>query len=143
MPAITITAPGKIILFGEHAVVYNRPAIAAPLAQVRARAVAMAEPRWVPGRVMIQAPDLNRQSFLDDLPQSDPLALAIRLVLSETGIVRFPACTLRVSSTIPMAAGLGSGAAVSVALIRSFSQFLGHPLSDERVSALAYEVDRI
>jgi len=142
MPAITSTAPGKIILFGEHAVVYERPAIAVPLTEVRARVVAMAEPRLDPGQVMIQAADLNRQSFFDELPQNDPLALAVRLVLDETGIARPPACTLRISSTIPIAAGLGSGAAVSVALIRAFAEFLGRPLSDERVSALAFEVER-
>ncbi|HEX7976839.1 MAG TPA: translation elongation factor 4, partial [Anaerolineales bacterium] len=47
----------------------------------------------------------------------------------------------RITSTIPLASGLGSGAAVSVALIRALSAFLGRPLPAERISALAYEVD--
>jgi mevalonate kinase len=42
-----------------------------------------------------------------------------------------------------MAAGLGSGAAVSVALVRAFSAFLGHPLDDRRVSDLAFEIDKL
>jgi mevalonate kinase len=42
-----------------------------------------------------------------------------------------------------VAAGLGSGAAVSVALVRALSAFLGHPLPDEEVSQIAYEVEKL
>jgi mevalonate kinase len=38
---------------------------------------------------------------------------------------------------------MGSGAAVSVALLRSLSAFLGRLLSDEGVSALAFEIEKI
>lgn len=51
MPAITATAPGKVILVGEHAVVYTRPAIAVPVTQVQAKAAVFAEIRAQPGEV--------------------------------------------------------------------------------------------
>jgi mevalonate kinase len=143
MPAFTAAAPGKIILFGEHAVVYGQPAIAVPVDQVRARAAVEPQPRGQPGKLRIIAKDIQLDGWLDELPAEQPLAFTMRLVLSELKIERSPACTVRVSSTIPFASGLGSGAAVSVALLRAFSAFMGRPLPDERVSALAYEVERI
>jgi mevalonate kinase len=156
MPAYTATAPGKIILFGEHAVVYSQPAIAIPVSQVRARATVSARiTRPARGKpadgdthkglaaVLIQAPDIALESSLADLPAEHPLRKTIQVVFADLKIEIPPSCTLRVSSTIPQAAGLGSGAAVSVAIIRALSAFLGHPLPPERVSALAFEVEKL
>ena len=143
MPASTATAPGKIILFGEHAVVYGRPAIAVPVNQVRARATVMPEIRGEPGSISIQAQDIGLDASLDALSPGHPLALAVRGVLETLNCQSPPAFRLRISSTIPVAAGLGSGAAVSVAIIRALSDFLGQPLPDDRVCALAYEVEKI
>ena len=143
MPAYTATAPGKVILFGEHAVVYGRPAIAAPVSQVQARAVVSAAPRRPAGEVLVQAPDIGLERHLADLPGEHPLACALNSVFTALGVTRPPACTVQISSTIPVAAGMGSGAAVSVAILRALSAFLGSPLADERVSALAYEVEKL
>jgi mevalonate kinase len=143
MAAISARAPGKIILFGEHAVVYGQPAIAVPVTQVQARAMIMAEPRLPAGSVRVQAPDIGLESWLIDLPRNDPLAMVINLVFAKIGIDRPPALTIRITSTIPVAAGLGSGAAVSVAVIRALSDFLGHRLTDAEVCALAYEVEKV
>jgi mevalonate kinase len=140
---MTATAPGKIILFGEHAVVYARPAIAVPVTQVQARAVVSAEPRWPAGRVHIQAPDISLEADLPELPADQPLRAAVELVLDELRLDRSPACTLRITSTIAVAAGMGSGAAVSAALMRAFARFLGRELPNERISALAYEVEKL
>jgi mevalonate kinase len=143
MPAFTASAPGKIILFGEHAVVYGAPAIAAPVTQVRARAIVNADLRGKPGSMHIQAPDVGLDAFLADLPDGHPLAAVVHEAMRALYIQRLPACTLRITSTIPVAAGLGSGAAVSVAILRALSAFLGRPLPDERVSALAFEVEKL
>jgi mevalonate kinase len=142
MPAVAAYAPGKIILFGEHAVVYGRPAIAVPVNQVRAKASVTANPLGTPGQVRIVARDIGLESNLSDLPADHPLALAIEGVTRQLGIERLPALRLQISSTIPIAAGLGSGAAVSAAISRALSAFLGHPLADDKVSHIAYQVDQ-
>ena len=143
MPAITATAPGKIILFGEHAVVYGQPAIAVPVSQVRARAVITANPREQSGWIHVQAPDIGLDDNWKSIPQDHPLIAAINGVLETVGIEQTPALTIRITSTIPVAAGLGSGAAVSVAIIRALSEFLGRPLGRQEISHLAYEVDKL
>lgn len=143
MPAISATAPGKVILFGEHAVVYGQPAIAVPVKQVRARAIVSARPDRPSGWVHLQAPDIGLKTLLKELPAADPLSLAINSVFEAINISRVPALAIRVTSTIPIAAGLGSGAAVTVAIIRALSEFLGRPLPDEKVSNLAYEVEKL
>jgi mevalonate kinase len=143
MPSFTATAPGKIILFGEHAVVYGRPAIAVPVTQVKARAVVSPNPRGEPGSIHIQAPDIHLDSLLSELPQSHPLSTCVQAVTASLHLRRIPACTLRITSTIPLAAGLGSGAAVSVAIIRSLSAFLGHPLQNDQVCSIAFEVEKL
>lgn len=142
MPAVVATAPGKIILFGEHAVVYGRPAIAVPVTQVRAKATASADPTSPPGQVSLLAGDIGLNCNLDDLPLDHPLAIAIRSTATQLGIEHLPALRLQIHSTIPIASGLGSGAAVSAAVARALSAFLGHPLADEQVSHIAYLVDQ-
>jgi mevalonate kinase len=143
MPAISATAPGKIILFGEHAVVYGEPAIAVPVSQVKARAIVTANPHQTAGWVQVTAPDINLDSQLNTLPPEDPIGKAVLSVFSTLGISNPPAFNLRITSTIPIAAGLGSGAAVSAAILRAVSAFLGYPFEDEQVSALSYEIDVI
>lgn len=138
MPAIASSAPGKIILFGEHAVVYHRPAIAVPLTGVKAKVTALADPLAPAGQVKIDAPDIHLQTTLEKLPEDDPIAIVIRGVLETLGIRSLPAVTLRITSSIPASAGLGSSAAVAAALARAASTFVGHPLSDEQVSQIAF-----
>jgi mevalonate kinase len=136
----TSSAPGKIILFGEHSVVYGRPALAVPVTQVQATATVSENSR---GGIMVEAPNINLSAAISSLAPDHPLAAVINSVFSTLRILNPPACTVYLQSTIPVASGLGSGAAVSVAIIRALSGFLGQPLPDEQVNQLAFEVEKI
>ncbi|MGB5049600.1 MAG: mevalonate kinase, partial [Caldilineaceae bacterium] len=109
----TSTASGKIILFGEHAVVYGRPAIAAPVSQLRATAAITDAPAG--SGCVLFAQDIGEEVHLSTAAADHPLALALRLALEEAGIEKEPNWRIVLTSDIPIASGLGSGAAISAA----------------------------
>jgi mevalonate kinase len=139
-PMTTSSAPGKIILFGEHTVVYGFPALAVPVTQVQATATVSENSR---GGIMIEAPNINLSAELSSLARDHPLVAVINSVFSVLNVSNPPACTVYLQSTIPVASGLGSGAAVSVAIIRALSAFLGQTLPDKQVNELAFEAEKL
>ena len=143
MPAFSASAPGKIILFGEHAVVYGYPAIAVPIHQIQAKVYIVADPTAPEGQIKISAPDIQFESTHSCLTADHPFARLITSFGDQVGSHTFPAMRIKIKSDIPIAAGLGSGTAVSVAMIRAMANFLGIPFSDEQISELAYKVEEI
>ena len=136
----TASAPGKVILVGEHAVVYGQPAIAVPVTEVQATARVEAAP---PGAgLTIVAADLGTRTPLTHAAEDDPLARAARLTLDRLSVPP-PDAVLTVHSTIPIASGLGSGAATAAAAVRALAIAIGHPLDDASVNAIVYEVEKI
>jgi mevalonate kinase len=137
----TAAAPGKIILFGEHAVVYKRPAIAVPVEDVQATATILDLP---PGSgCMLIAHDLGSQLRLSTAADDDALGLIIRLTLDELGLPADPDWQIEIHSEIPIASGLGSGAAVSTALVRALFRHAGFDPEPEVVSRLVYRSEEL
>ena len=136
----TATAPGKVILVGEHAVVYGRPAIAAPVWQVVATAtVAPAAPG---AGCTLVANDLGQVLRLAEAGDDAPLAVVARLALARLGVSTDPDWRIELRSEIPIASGMGSGAALSTALVRAIFAQLGQPVAPAVVSELVYESER-
>ncbi|HSM71486.1 MAG TPA: mevalonate kinase [Anaerolineales bacterium] len=134
------SAPGKIILFGEHAVVYGRPALAAPVTQVHAD-VEVTDSNSA--GIWIDAADIDLHAEVNTLSSDHPIASAIHNFLFISRISPFPNLNVKITSTIPVAAGLGSGAAVTVALTRALASHLGYPMPDEEVNAFAHEIEKL
>lgn len=142
MPAISASAPGKIILLGEHAVVYGQPAIAAPVTSLRVKVYIQAAPTAPAGQVRIESPALPPDTTTDQLPPDHPIHQIFNLLCDALGIATFPAMRIKITSTLPKGGGMGSSAAVSVALARGLSQFVGLPLADEQVNRIAFEIEK-
>jgi mevalonate kinase len=134
------TAPGKIILFGEHAVVYGQPALAVPVTQVEAE---VRIDKIFSSGIRINAPNIQLNEKLDALATSHPLAATVRNTLHALEVVSLSNVAILIRSSIPVASGLGSGSAVSVAMIRALAKHLEKDLTDEQVSELAFETEKL
>lgn len=138
----TISAPAKIILLGEHAVVYGKPSLAVPMSALRAYAQIVPMPRN--SGLKITAVDLDNEEFVVDLnsPKTDqPLVTAALLLLNSLGSP-LPDANIILHSDIPFASGMGSGAAITTALFRAIILLLGKSLPDNRLNDLVYEVEK-
>lgn len=152
---VTASAPGKVYLFGEHAVVYGEPAV--PCAIERRATVTAVERDDAALRV--QAGDLTLNGFTveyngdtSDTPDVDvdqPLLeaamgyvnQAIEQARDATDRPR-AGFDVRIDSAIPLGAGLGSSAAVVVAAIAAATEELGTSLDAEEIADRAYRVER-
>jgi len=142
MPSISASAPAKIILLGEHAVVYNQPAIAFPVPDIRARAAILANPIGKADQVEIVSRQVNLHTNLVDLPPEHALRRLFSSFMQETGLKQLPAMRITISSEIPVAAGMGSGAAVSVALLRALGLFVGVTFNPVQLASMAFEAEK-
>ena len=135
-------APGKIILFGEHAVVFGQPAIAVPIPQ-RYATVAIEPIIRGDEPTRIIAPDIDLNLPLSEVSEDLPFALICELVKEHGKLHHLPAMKIHIHSTIPVASGLGSGAAVSVAMARALCTFLGVKHDDAEISSIAFEAEKV
>jgi mevalonate kinase len=109
-------AAGKVILLGEHAVVYGRPALAA----------------GVPLSLEVEVHPADGPARLaSDRPELDADARGDRLVAEAAALVGLPPHGLvaRVRSDVPPGVGLGSSAALAVATLRALAAAAGRRLT--------------
>ena len=124
------SAPGKVLLLGEHAVVYGQPALAVALDKRVHLTLRDLRGSATSGlRIVMEGPDAPAELVhaLDEMVQLLQLQ---------------PQLEVRIASEIPLGSGLGSSAALGVALARVLSQVAGKICSPEEATRLAMVIER-
>ena len=112
-------AAGKVILLGEHGVVYGRHALALP----------------IPDAVAVTLTEAD--ALMHDLPVE-----FVDLLLDQLGVENRN-WRIGIDSSLPFGKGLGSSAAIAVAIVRAFNQKLDLGPDDARVNAIAFECEKM
>ena len=112
-------ACGKLILSGEHSVVYGQPAIAIPVSR----------------GVRVYLERFNGETHM---PGADALLQrALRSILPPDGL------KVRMESNLPLGRGMGSSAALAVACLRALASMCHEPLPFESAFARAFSMERV
>ncbi|MBI2315042.1 mevalonate kinase [Candidatus Daviesbacteria bacterium] len=120
---IKFSAPGKVHLLGEHAVVYGKPAL---LVTVGLRVV-----------ITLTPCHSGRASLARMTKTIEPV------VKKYLKIKTIPPYKLEMSSQLPIGAGLGSSAAISAAYIAALLTFLKVNRNKALVNGLTYQAEEI
>jgi hydroxymethylglutaryl-CoA reductase len=129
-------AAGKVILLGEHAVVYGRHALALP---IPGAVTARVSPGGSGSTITIPEWGVDRRIDADDPTGIGP---AVLLIMREFGI-EDGSYRIELHSALPRAMGLGASAAFAVALARAFARELGLELDDGAVNAIAFKCEQL
>jgi mevalonate kinase len=126
---VTASAPGKVILFGEHAVVYGEPAIAAAIDK---RIFVSVEGRSNDEIIVNSSHELR-----DGYPY---VKAAAEMAFEYLGNLR--GLEISIDAEFPPASGLGSSAAVSVATILATATLLGREVRLKDLARLGHQVEK-
>ncbi len=129
MHSITVSAPGKIYLLGEHAVVYGKPALLATLNL----------------RLKVTVTQLKQSSLQPKIVTSattDYIEKIIELVKDKYQISKLSNLEITIDSQIPSGFHLGSSAAVAVATIGALIYYLKKIWNPVDINQLAYQAEK-
>jgi mevalonate kinase len=139
---VKASAPGKAILFGEHAVVYGKPAIA--MAINKRACVEVLEGSTNKIKVNIRDLGINGHIDFDNevIVSDSPKKGILKYILESIKKIHDGSgMEINIDVNIPIGGGLGSSSAVTVATIAAVSAYNKIDLKEEEIAKYAHEVE--
>jgi len=127
---ITVSAPGKIHLLGEHSVVYGKPALLASID--RRLFVTLESPHHTQEKIVIHSAAGKTQ-----------IIQALTLFQNAFKITDLPPMEISVTSSLPVGRGLGSSAALAVSLMGALLKYVKNLWNPQKINELAYAMEKI
>ena len=141
-----VRAGGKVILFGEHGVVYGRPALAAGLS-TGATAELLPASGLATARLSVEPWGVTVDAIAPSAGAGGPEVAAQQLAHGFGAIVaayeQAPRVHVKVKMELPSGAGLGGSAALSVAVVRAIDAELGIQRTPSEVADIALRAERV
>jgi len=149
---VTVSAPGKVTLFGEHAVVYGKPALVSAID----RRIHVTVEERSDSSIKVSALDLHipgmiltfKEGSKDLVVESDynrivdamsyvrkAIELASKHIHKKQGV------NVTIKSEMPVGAGLGTSAAIAVSTVAAYTCLLGHELKPEEIARLGHATE--
>ncbi|MEJ2545923.1 MAG: mevalonate kinase, partial [Calditrichaceae bacterium] len=130
---------GKIILFGEHAVVYGSHAIAAPIPNAMQARVTDSMSKGI----NLYIPEWQIDEQLDLKGTSHPIIYdSLTMILREMDLIKED-MKIEVYPHIPTAMGLGGSASLAVVIIRALNKFFDKNLTNDQINELAFKSESL
>ncbi len=141
MKKIKVSAPGKLMLFGEHAVVHNKPCIVTAVDQrIEVEASFNGE-----NKLLINAPQLGIKDYERDFVQLTSQEMPKQVSFVEATVKRFvqryplkKGLEISTFSQFSHTYGFGSSSAITIATAKALSLLYKIRLSDKELFDLAY-----
>ena len=150
MKKITVSAPGKLMLLGEHAVVYGRPCLVTAIGQrMKATVELTNDPVF-----QLNAPDVDVKNYkkpMSDLGKGDPstslgTGIPKEAKFVEIAVLNFTSkykikggIKVTTKSQFNSKFGFGSSSASTVCVIKALSELTKQKLSNKQIFDLAYK----
>jgi mevalonate kinase len=149
---VTVSAPGKVTLFGEHAIVYGKPAL---VSAIDRRLYVTVEERG-DSSIKVSALDLHIPGLIMTFKEGskdlvvetdykrilDAMSYVRKAIeLASKHIDKKRGVNITIKSEMPVGAGLGTSAAIAVGTVAAYTRLLSHELRSEEIARLGHATE--